>query len=59
MRSGDSSYLERRAEDELVAAQQATHPGAVRAHYNLASLYLDRLYGEGAHGELDKVNHKE
>lgn len=37
-------YLERRAEDELEAAQKATHPAAVRSHYNLAAFYLDRLY---------------
>jgi hypothetical protein len=41
----DAFYLERRAEDELNAAQEANHPAAVRAHYDLAGLYLDRLYG--------------
>jgi hypothetical protein len=42
----DSDYLERRAEEELEAAQAAAHPAAVRAHYTLASAYLERLYGQ-------------
>jgi hypothetical protein len=40
----DFQYLERRAEAELDAAQEAVHPAAVRAHYQLAALYLDALY---------------
>jgi hypothetical protein len=47
-RIDEPSYFERRAEDELAAAQKATHPRAVRAHYILASHYLDRLYGNEA-----------
>jgi hypothetical protein len=43
--SDHRNYLEQRAEDELRAAQEATHPAAVQSHYTLASLYLDRLYG--------------
>ena len=41
----DRDYLERRAEDELDLAQHASHPAAVRAHYQLLGYYLDRLYG--------------
>lgn len=44
-RHSESDYLERRAEEELEAAQAAAHPAAVRAHYTLASAYLERLYG--------------
>jgi hypothetical protein len=40
----DRSYLERRVEDELDLAQRATHPAAVKAHYNLLGHYLDQLY---------------
>ena len=40
----DKDYLEERAEAELTLAQAAAHPAAVRAHYLLAGLYLDRLY---------------
>jgi hypothetical protein len=40
----DREYLERRAEDELELAQRASHPAAVRAHYELLGYYLDRLY---------------
>ena len=47
----DSLYLERRAEAELEAAQRARHPNAVRAHYVLASLYLDRLYRPNGEAE--------
>jgi hypothetical protein len=40
------SYFESRAEAELEMAQRATHPAAVYAHYTLADLYLDRVYGD-------------
>ncbi len=43
----EKSYLEERAEAELTLAQAAAHPSAVRAHYLLAGLYLDRLHDEG------------
>lgn len=40
----ENEYLEKRAEAEISLAQAAAHPAAVRAHYRLAGLYLDRLY---------------
>lgn len=40
----DRLYLEQRAETELLLAQAAAHPSAVRAHYLMASCYLDRLH---------------
>lgn len=43
----DIFYLLRRAEAELLLAQAATHPSAVRAHYHLAGHYLDRAYAHG------------
>ena len=42
----DSDYFERRAEDQIALAQQASCTEAVQAHYQLASAYLDRIYGE-------------
>lgn len=42
----DRAYYEARAEEELEQAQNAGHPGAVRSHYLLAGLYLDRVYAE-------------
>lgn len=42
----EQDYLERRAEDELLLAQQAKNRRAVQAHYELAAAYLDRLHGE-------------
>lgn len=36
-----------RAEAEVEAAQKATHAGVVRAHYELANAYLDRIHGTG------------
>jgi hypothetical protein len=39
-------YYERRAEAEIAAAQQAEHQAVVRAHYELASAYLDRIHGD-------------
>jgi len=42
----ESSYFEQRAEQEIALAQQALHGAAVRAHYELASAYLDRIHGD-------------
>lgn len=44
----DSRYYEQRAEEALVCAQHATHPAAVRAHYELAELYLERMLAHRA-----------
>lgn len=52
MNKHDRLYFERRAEEELDCAQQATDPGAVKAHYELLGFYLNRLYpshGGSAH----------
>jgi HEPN domain-containing protein len=46
MSSHEMSYLEQRAESQLELARRATHPAAVRAHYQLAEMYLDKLYGK-------------
>lgn len=45
MSKHDVSYFQFRAEWELELAQRATHPAAVRAHYQLAEMYLDKVYG--------------
>ena len=45
--SFEDAYWEDRAEAELALAQEAAHPAAVRAHFLLAGLYLDRLHGSG------------
>ncbi|WP_442680933.1 hypothetical protein ACSBM8_07060 [Sphingomonas sp. ASY06-1R] len=42
----EQEYFEKRAEAELELAQSATHPGVVKAHYQLAGLYLDIVHGE-------------
>lgn len=44
MSKSESAYLYRRAEAELEMAQAAEHPAAVKAHYELASHYLDSLH---------------
>ncbi|MFN3943946.1 MAG: hypothetical protein ACK4K7_03320 [Allosphingosinicella sp.] len=41
-------YLERRAEAEIAMAQNARHASAVKAHYELATFYLDRIHGDPA-----------
>jgi hypothetical protein len=46
MMSDDEDYYERRAETEIELAQTATHAGAVRAHYEMATAYLDRVHGD-------------
>ena len=43
----EAIYHLQRAEAELLLAQAATHPRAVKAHYNLAGYYLDRAYAHG------------
>ena len=42
----DQDYFEQRAEAEIGLAQAATHEEAVRAHYEMASAYLDRIHGD-------------
>jgi hypothetical protein len=44
MCADDLAYFERRAEQELDLAQRSLHPEAVKRHYLLAGLYLDRIY---------------
>ena len=46
MSQEDLSYYEKRAEAEIELAQKATHIDVVRAHYQLANAYLDRIHGE-------------
>jgi hypothetical protein len=46
MARDDRDYFDRRAEAEIALAQRATHSSVVRAHYELASAYLDLIYGE-------------
>lgn len=53
MDRNETAYLKARADSELELAQQATHPAAVRAHYMLAGLYLDRLYGSVVETDLE------
>lgn len=40
------AYFESRAEAEIALAQQARHARVVKAHYELASAYLDRIHGD-------------
>ena len=42
----EMAYYESRAEAEIALAQQAHHARVVRAHYELASAYLDRIHGD-------------
>jgi hypothetical protein len=42
----EAEYYERRAETEIALAQRAQSGAAVRAHYELASAYLDRIHGD-------------
>ena len=46
MAEADRDYFYRRAEQEIAVAQAARCERLVRFHYQLASLYLDRVYGE-------------
>jgi hypothetical protein len=46
MSADEMAYLESRAEAEIALAQRANHARAAKAHYELASAYLDRIHGE-------------
>lgn len=46
MSQEDVNYYERRAEAEIELARQSQSKEAVQAHYQLASAYLDKIYGE-------------
>lgn len=48
MSPDELAYFERRAEAEIALAQEARHARAVKAHYELASAYLDRIHGSAA-----------
>lgn len=48
MSQEDRDYLERRAEAEIELARNASNERVVQAHYDMASAYLDRIYGEGS-----------
>jgi hypothetical protein len=41
----DAKYLYQRAEEEIERACRATDERVVAVHYQLGSLYLDRLFG--------------
>jgi hypothetical protein len=41
----DDEYFYARAEAELEMAQRAENGAAVKAHYDLANHYLERVYG--------------
>lgn len=43
-RPRDRLYFQERAEQEIRRAEQADHPDAARAHYQLAGFYLDLVH---------------
>lgn len=61
MTNGDKDYFLSRAEAELELAQAGLHEAAVRAHYVLAGLYLDRVYGPDviASSTVEEATHAE
>ena len=46
MAQEDREYWERRAEEQILLAQSASHKAVVRAHYELANQYLDMIHGD-------------
>lgn len=42
----EMAYYESRAEAEIALAQAARHARVVKAHYELAAAYLDRIHGD-------------
>ena len=46
MSDDDRDYYYRRAEEEIAQAQTSTDEAAVKFHYFLGGLYLDRVFSE-------------
>lgn len=46
MSDEDRDYYCRRAEAEIASAQASTDERVVKLHYQMAGLYLDRIYCE-------------
>jgi hypothetical protein len=42
----ESEYYQQRAETQIALAQRASDERAVQAHYEMASVYLDRIHGD-------------
>lgn len=53
MSDDDRRYYHSRAEAELELAQRATHRGVLRAHFEMASAYLDRIAASDTSGKAD------
>jgi hypothetical protein len=52
MPNDDRDYFYRRAEMELKLAAESRCPPAVKAHYELAGHYLERVYAEADNSGL-------
>jgi hypothetical protein len=50
MRAEELSYWEQRAEEQIRLAQRASDTRVVQAHYELASAYLEMIFGLGEDG---------
>ena len=48
MSDDDRDYYYRRAEQEIALAQTSSDETAVKFHYMLGGLYLDRVFGDGS-----------
>lgn len=48
----DTTYFHQRAEAELKMAEKSQAPEAVKAHYELAEHYLERVFGKRTAADL-------
>ena len=53
----DPDYYERRAEEQLELAQSSLIPSVVKAHYDLANLFLEKR--EAAEGAAAMLNSRD
>ena len=53
----DPDYYERRAEEQLELAQSSLIPSVVKAHYDLANLFLEKR--EAAEAEAAMLNSRD
>ena len=50
----DPAYYERRAEEQLELAQSSLIPSVVKAHYDLANLFLEKREAAEAKAEAER-----
>ena len=51
----DLAYFEERARTEIEMARRATHEGAMKAHFEMATAYLYRIHGDSRYSRVNAI----